>query len=533
MQPDCCFLLRMVIFARTQQRYPLLVLQTMKAITLISRLLVGLLFIFSGFIKLNDPTGFSIKLNEYFDVFATDLSAKQDTLQIGVREGAETVASRSGVLYHFDDKKNLEFNTRVEKVSDSSSGAFGQFKVEAFCVLDQDNFFSKEYYFPDSSQAMSVLVSIKVAGKDVWSRDFKISPANPIAYTQEIDVKPYVKENSFIVGWFQSWKAITVGLSIFICVLEIALGFALLIGWMPVLTIWLLLLLIVFFTFLTAYSAYYNKVTDCGCFGDFIKLKPFESFLKDLVLLFFIVILFFRRKHISAFFSNKFAWKSVAIVTALSTGLAIFCYYTLPIFDFLPFKVGNDIRAQMQVPPGERVTDSVTMKFVMKKGSDSADFTLKQWDSARKVGWTYVRRKQEIIIPAYKPPIHDFQVTDPETGTSWLDTLLDAPEYKLVYVYVSLDKSRTGAQPALNTLASEWTKKGRRLYALTGTELSAQKTYRQTHSVPYKFYNTDGTTLKMMVRSNPGVMLLQGSKVVMKWPASQVPDLAGVEKHMR
>ena len=111
--------------------------------------------------------------------------------------------------------------------------------------------------------------------------------------------------------------------------------------------------------------------------------------------------------------------------------------------------------------------------------------------------------------------------------------MLDAPVYKLVYVYVSLDKARTGAQPALNALASEWMKKGRRLYALTGTELSAQKTYRQTHSVPYKFYNTDGTTLKMMVRSNPGVMLLQGSKVVMKWPASQVPDLAGVEKHMR
>jgi uncharacterized membrane protein YphA (DoxX/SURF4 family) len=505
----------------------------MKIITLVSRLFVGLLFIFSGFIKLNDPTGFSIKLNEYFDVFATDLSAKQDTLSITVQEAGEVMASRANVLYHFDESKALEFNTDISKVTDSSHGAFGQFRVSAYCVLDNDNFFSNEYYFADSSQAASVLVTIKAGTKNVLSRDFKISPSNPIAHTQEVDVKSFVKTDNFLVGWFRSWKSYTVGLSIFICVFEIALGFALLIGWMPVLTIWLLLLMIVFFTFLTWYSWQYNKVTDCGCFGDFIKLKPFESFMKDLILLVFILLLFFRRKHISAFFSKPFAWKFVTTITALSTGLAIYCYYYLPIFDFLPFKVGNEIRSQMVVPPGERATDSVSMFFVMRKGDDSAAFTLKQWDSVRKEGWEYVRRKQEIIIPAYKPPIHDFQVSDAETGAALLDSLLDSKGYKLVFVYNSLEKSRTKAQNKLNALAAEWTRAGYALWALTGTDPAGQKAYRQEHQVPYRFFNTDGTTLKMMVRSNPGVMLLNGSTVVAKWSACAVPDLKKVQKQMR
>ncbi|MEY3983136.1 MAG: hypothetical protein RL160_693 [Bacteroidota bacterium] len=506
----------------------------MKPLTLFSRLFVGCLFIFSGFIKLNDPTGFSIKLNEYFDVFGKDLSAKQDTLHVSVKEAGEVLELKSQQLYAFDDVKEVQFNTSASQVTDSSSGAFGQTSVSVYGVFDGDNFFSNEYYFPDSQSVRSILFTVKADSVVLFSKDFIIGIAHPHQFSHKVDVSKMVKKDSFLVGWFTAMKEYTVGMSILICVLEIILGITLLVGWQPVLTIWSLLLMILFFSFLTWYSAKYNKVTDCGCFGDFIKLKPWQSFYKDLVLLVFIMILFFRRKNIKPVFSPPFAWKLTALAGIASLALALFCYYRLPMFDFLPYKVGNDIREQMKVPAGERATDSIQMVFVMGKGSDSAEFTLKQWDSAKKAGWTYQRRKDKIIVPAFKPPIHDLEVTDPETGMSMLDSMLDSKGYKLIIVSAILEKARAqAAQKDLNTLAEAWTKAGHAVWALTGSEQGTQKAYRQEHGVPYRFYNTDGTVLKTMIRSNPGVLLLQGSKVLAKWPASNIPDLETVKKYMR
>jgi len=506
----------------------------MKPLTLFSRLFVGCLFIFSGFIKLNDPTGFSIKLNEYFDVFGKDLSAKQDTLHIAVKEAGEVLEEKSLQLYSFDDFKEIQFNTSASKVNDSSSSAFGQTKVSVYGVFDGDNFFSNEYFFPDSQMVHSILFNVKADSGVLFSKDFIIGLAHPHHFTHKLDVTKQVKKDPFLVGWFTAWKEYTLGMSILICVLEIILGLMLLIGWKPILTVWSLMLMILFFSFLTWYSAKYNKVTDCGCFGDFIKLKPWQSFYKDVILLVFILLLFLRRKHIKPVFSPPFAWKLTALMAAASLALALLCYYRLPMFDFLPYKVGNDIREQMKVPAGERSTDSIQMVFVMGKGKDSAEFTLKQWDSAKKAGWVYQRRKDKIIIPAFKPPIHDLEVTDPETGMSMLDSMLDSKGYKLIIVSAILEKARVkAAQQDLNTLAEAWSKESRPIWALTGSEQNTQKSYRQEHRVPYRFYNTDGTVLKTMIRSNPGLLLLKDSKVLAKWPASNIPDLDEVKKYMR
>src|SRR5690606_18523079 len=122
----------------------------------------------------------------------------------------------------------------------------------------------------------------------------------------DIGLAAYVKKDSFLVGFFKSLKPFSLTFSIIMCILEIVLGFAILIGWKPKIMSWAILLLILFFTFLTWYSAYYNKVTDCGCFGDFLKLEPWTSFYKDVVLTALILIIFFRRKHIIPLFSPLF-----------------------------------------------------------------------------------------------------------------------------------------------------------------------------------------------------------------------------------
>src|SRR5690606_10922348 len=139
-------------------------------------------------------------------------------------------------------------------------------------------------------------------------------------------------------------------IAIFVVIFEVLLGVALLLGYLKKITLWSLLLMIVFFTFLTFYSAYFNKVTDCGCFGDAIKLTPWESFIKDVILLVLILILFFGRKYIQPFFSKNV--RSIAIFASFVFCLAV-TYWVLqhlPIIDFRPYKIGANIQEGMSVP---------------------------------------------------------------------------------------------------------------------------------------------------------------------------------------
>jgi uncharacterized membrane protein YphA (DoxX/SURF4 family) len=193
----------------------------MKIIVYISRVLVGILFIFSGFIKLNDPIGFSYKLQEYFSA----------------------------------DVLNLPF-------------------LEPYALL----------------------------------------------------------------------------LSVFVVVFEVVLGVFLLVGYKPKFTVWSLLLMIVFFTFLTFYAAYFEKVKDCGCFGDFLKLKPWESFGKDVVLLLFILVLFFGVKHIKPLFSNLWTtvWAMAGFIISLWFGYHVLMH--LPTLDFRAYAIGKNIKMGMEIP---------------------------------------------------------------------------------------------------------------------------------------------------------------------------------------
>src|SRR5690606_7018685 len=130
-------------------------------------------------------------------------------------------------------------------------------------------------------------------------------------------------------------------IAIVICALEIILGILLLLGIARKSVAWGLLLLIIFFTFLTFYSAFFNVVTSCGCFGDAIPLTPWQSFIKDLILLLFIGIIFVKRNKITPLFRSSFANNLLTLFAIIfAFGAGIYTYKYLPILDFLPYKVG-------------------------------------------------------------------------------------------------------------------------------------------------------------------------------------------------
>src|SRR5476651_2704121 len=141
-------------------------------------------------------------------------------------------------------------------------------------------------------------------------------------------------------------------LAIFLCALEMTLGFALLIGWRAVAVTWGLLLLIIFFGFLTFYSAYFKVVQTCGCFGDAIPLTPWQSFSKDLVLLLLIIVLFINRRTIKPLFGKKTGDNLLIASVAVAVGIGLYTYNFLPVIDFLPYKVGANILDEMKTPPG-------------------------------------------------------------------------------------------------------------------------------------------------------------------------------------
>ena len=151
----------------------------------------------------------------------------------------------------------------------------------------------------------------------------------------------------------------------FVVIFEVVLGVMLLIGFKTKFTIWSLLAMIVFFTFLTFYSAYYNKVTDCGCFGDALKLLPWESFKKDAVLLFLILILFFNQKYINPLLDKTPINLTVFAAYSLCLFMAFYVLQHLPLVDFRAYKVGTNIQKGMEIPEGAEKSE-YEMIFIYK-----------------------------------------------------------------------------------------------------------------------------------------------------------------------
>src|SRR5690554_1422442 len=197
----------------------------------------------------------------------------------------------------------------------------------------------------------------------------------------------------------------SLGLAIIIVIVEVILGVTLLLGYMRRLTLWLLLLMIVFFTFLTFYSAYFNKVTDCGCFGDAIPLTPWQSFYKDIVLLVMIIILFIGQKYIKPVL-NSLGNASITLVTLVACSfMGYYVLNHLPIMDFRAYKVGTNIQKAMEIPEGapEAIYDIV---FTYKVDGEEKQFKMEELGQLP-ANAEFVSREQHIIQKGYEPPIHD------------------------------------------------------------------------------------------------------------------------------
>ncbi len=232
-------------------------------------------------------------------------------------------------------------------------------------------------------------------------------------------------------------------LAIIVVTIEVLLGVMLLLGFWPKTTVWSLLGMIVFFTFLTWYSAYYNKVTDCGCFGDAVKLTPWESFTKDVILLVLILVLLFGIRYIKPFFNNN---TTRAIAATSLVGCAIFSYYVLnhlPAKDFRPYKIGANIQKGMEIPEkAPKAIYEYAWQFKVN-GEDKVITTNGDYPTVE--NGEFIDVETTLVQEGYEPPVHDFTIE--KDGEDFTSQMLEEPKLVMVIAY---DLAKSDLQAFIN-----------------------------------------------------------------------------------
>jgi len=356
-----------------------------KVIDQFSRFFVGGLLIFSGLIKLNDPVGTQIKMEEYFEVFAEDF----------------------GSFFH--------------------------------------------YFIPWSLEIGMILI-----------------------------------------------------------ILEVALGFAIFIYWRMNLSAWLLLLIMTFFTFLTFYSAYFNKVTDCGCFGDAIKLTPWESFTKDVVLMVFVLHLFWYRKKYKPVLRTREGYAMVIGIVLISLVLGIYAIQHLPFIDFRAYRIGNNIPKQM-LPQEQPV-----IEYLFEK--DGKEVRATQFLTSEE-GYKYISSKV-LNEDKVKPKITDYSVSSPE-GEDKTTYTFEGP--RLLIVIYDVQKASAKNIEAIQELTRQLEGKVD-CFVLTSSGSEAMEAFRHEHQLAVPYYFADATVLKTILRSNPGIALWNNGTVLGNWHHNDTPS---------
>ncbi len=319
-------------------------------------------------------------------------------------------------------------------------------------------------------------------------------------------------------------------LAILLCTLEIVLGALLLLGFWSSKVAWGLLVIIIFFTFLTFYSAFFEVVTSCGCFGDAIPLTPWQSFSKDIILLSLILHLFLRKNEILPVIAGRKAQKFIAaLVLILSLGFGIFTYSYLPIFDFLPYKIGNNIPQLMITPPGAAPdVYEITYNLKNKSSDETKSMTDKEYLKTqiwKDKNWEIIGDPvSKLIKKGFDLKIKDLKITDNQ-GTDYNQEILENPYYNLVIVAYDLSKTNAIGIGNLNALAINAAENYNiRTVLLTSNSAQDAEIFSKKNKLVMEVFYADGIPLKSMVRANPGVLLLKNGIVINKWHFRSMPS---------
>jgi hypothetical protein len=271
---------------------------------------------------------------------------------------------------------------------------------------------------------------------------------------------------------------------------------------------------------LTFWLALDNPVSDCGCFGDAIVLTNWETFGKNVVLLAMSLVVLKWRKRIFPLATTRFDWLIALYGFLYIFCMTIYCYRHLPIFDFRPYYVGADIRQGMEIPEGKEPTEFET-RFVLQKDGVEKEFTLENYPDST---WTFVDSRTVVKKKGYEPPIHDFSMIRYEDGEDITEQVLADEGYTFLLVAHQLEQASDSRIDLINELYDYCLEYGYTFYCLTSSSDEDILKWQEDTGAEYPFCLMDNITLKTMVRSNPGLILLKKGVVIHKWNIVDFPD---------
>lgn len=335
----------------------------------------------------------------------------------------------------------------------------------------------------------------------------------------------FAQDFSPIFHWF---IPLTLVMSVVFCVLEVALGVALLVKFKPKWSIPTLLGLIVFFTFLTFYSAYFNKVTDCGCFGDAIKLTPWTSFYKDVVLLVFSLWLMVFKNQIGTWKTARTTNATFGSATLFSLAFSIYAIWHLPPIDFRPYAVGENIPMNMKLPEDAK-PDIIEVRYTLKNSQSGAEKVMtdkeymdsKIWEDTL---WQVVNTSEPILIQkGDRPRITDYAVRS-EDGDF---TQQSFSGNKLFIIVRDVNKADKSCFEEINKLVASLEANMSpkvEVWVLTSSSSADFEVFRHEVQLAVPYYFIDGTVSKTIMRSDPGLWLMKNGVVKGKWHYHDIPD---------
>lgn len=303
-------------------------------------------------------------------------------------------------------------------------------------------------------------------------------------------------------------------LAILLSTLELVIGLNLLLGIRIKLTSWFLLLFMSFFTVLTLILAIDNPVSDCGCFGDAVKLTNWQTFWKNIIILIPTIVVFLQRNKYKSLYPDITEWiLSISFVLA-GILLSVYCYHNLPVIDFRPYSIGTHIPDKMVIPEGMPV-DEYETSLVYEKDGATKEFTSENypWQDTT---WKWVETKHQLIKKGYEPPVHDFVITSEIHGDITEDILND-PGYTFLIIANDLEKAHIPVFDDINKAIKENRSEQFKYYILTSSTQEEIASFTESAKPLCEICTADDITLKTIVRANPGIILLRRGTILGKW----------------
>lgn len=269
----------------------------------------------------------------------------------------------------------------------------------------------------------------------------------------------------------------------------------------------------------TLYLALANPISDCGCFGDAIVMTNWQTFYKNVVLCIILIIIAILKDNTRPWLSNWGAWIVTLLPILISFGISIYCYNLLPILDFRPYKKGNNIIEGMSIPEDAPLDKYETTFFYEKNGVEKA-FTLDNYP-AEDSTWTFVRQESKLIEQGYVPPIHDFSIVTEDGDIT--DIILEDAGYTLLIISHKVEKASTKNIKYIKSTIANAKKAGANVIWLTSSYTDEIDNFRTKYGINDTFGATDDITLKTIVRSNPGLVLIKDANIIEKWHHNSLP----------